>query len=436
MGIDIGGIVSGARDWAGDRLDDVEHAKDWVGDKIEGGVQAAEDGIDGFRDDLVDFGEQRGGIVGKTLAQGISDDIGVLEGGTLAVYDMGKGLVQLADGVGKLTNPVEWAIHGDRNLQRLETAGRAVETIGNLTSPVAWATDPGGNARTAEALWNGVTAGYQDAARDGDWSKFAGRAVVDVGSLFIGAGEANAALKGAEGASVVARVGETGEALNVVDKAADGARVADELGELGRIGRPGEVGRGAATGEDLADILARADTGTRVGGRPLLHFDSMDTFDLAANAARPDTVYAFGNYRWTTDGEGRVIRAEGQVSLDPVGRNDPKLQTQIGHEGYHTDVGFHLIADSFGGPTNRLNVVPGNGKPLPDGTRNLNTGAYGHQFEGQIRALKREHPDLKIEMRVEPQYDAGNHSNRPDEFIAAYRAEGGKWIEYEFDNIH
>lgn len=206
--------------------------------------------------------------------------------------------------------------------------------------------------------------------------------------------------------------------------------IGDRFDQIDReLAHAGDIG--------LAQLLSRADTGScPATGKRVLHFDNIDDFSRAANAAQPDTVYAFGNYRWTTDGEGRVIRAEGQVSLDPVGRNDPKLQTQIGHEGYHTDVGFHLIADSFGGPTNRLNVVPGNGKPLADGTRNLNTGAYGHQFEGQVRALKREHPDLKIEMRVEPQYDAGNHSNRPDEFIASYRAEGGKWIEYEFDNIH
>ena len=188
---------------------------------------------------------------------------------------------------------------------------------------------------------------------------------------------------------------------------------------------------------DLVHLLSRAASGhCPATGKQVMHFDNIDDFSRAANDAKPDTIYEFGNYRWTTDGQSRVIRAEGKVGLDPVGRNDPKLQTQIGHEGYDTDVGFHLIADSFGGPTNRLNVVPGNGKPLADGTKNLNTGAYGHQFEGQIRSLKRENPGLKIEMRVEPQYDAGNLGSRPDEFIASYRTEGGKWIEYEFDNIH
>lgn len=234
MGIDIGGALGGARSWVGDRLDDVDAAKDWVGGKIDGAVESAEQGVDGFREGLVAFGEEHGGVVGKTLAQNVSDTIGLTEGATLAVYDMGKGVVQLADGAGSLINPLEWATHGDRNVQRLESVANVASTVGNLTSPVAWVTNPGGNADTAKALWNGVTAGYQDAAANGDWSKFSGRLVVDVGSLFIGVGEANAALRGAEGATALARIGESGEALNTLDKVADGTRALDGLADAGR----------------------------------------------------------------------------------------------------------------------------------------------------------------------------------------------------------
>lgn len=234
MGIDIGGALSGARTWVGDRLDDVDAAKDWVGGQIDGAVHSAEEGVDSFREGLVNFGEEHGGIVGKTLAQNVSNTIGLTEGATLAVYDMGKGVVQLADGASDLISPLEWATHGDRNLQRLESVANVAGTVGNLANPVTWATNPGGNADTAKALWNGVTAGYQDAAASGDWSKFSGRLVVDVGSLFIGVGEANAALKGAEGATALARVGETGEALNTLDKVADGTRALDGIADVGR----------------------------------------------------------------------------------------------------------------------------------------------------------------------------------------------------------
>lgn len=247
--------IAGAQQWVGDRLDDVDHAEQWVGGKIDGAVQGAEHAVDGFRNDLVQFGEQHGGVVGGAVAQAASSGIGVVEGAGLAVYDMGKGIVQLADGAGKLINPLEWATHGTENLQRLQNVGKAAETLGNLTSPVAWATNPQANVDTAKALWNGVTAGYQDAAKQGDWSKFIGRGVVDIGSLFIGAGEANAAIKGAEGANAVAKIGE---GANALDHVADGAKALDAAADAGK----------AAKGADAADAVAalsRAETAVKGG---------------------------------------------------------------------------------------------------------------------------------------------------------------------------
>lgn len=286
MGIDVLGAINDARNWVGDRLDDVQAAKERVGTAIDGAVHGAEDAIDGFRRDVVAFGGEHGGFVGRQVAQELTDTIGVVEGGVLAAYDMGKGIVQLADGLGQITSPLEWATHADRNLQRLETTGNALTALNNLTSPVAWATNPSANVRTAEALWDGVTAGYQDAAADGDYSKFAGRLVVDVGSLFIGVGEANAVVRGAEGASAVARIGET---ANAVDKVADGARVLDELGTLGR---------GAGTADDVARsaaALERAETALR-GGDLALAGRTVDeqaaAISALSNAGRVDEARA------------------------------------------------------------------------------------------------------------------------------------------------
>src|SRR5262249_12950493 len=149
-----------------------------------------------------------GGIAGKVLGQNISNSIGVVEGAGLAVYDAAAGVTALARGAGHLMDPVEWALHPERNLARAETAGNALTTMARLGTPSEWLLHPQANANAAKALWNGVTAGYQDAARSGDWSKFAGRAVVDVGSFFIGAGEVNAAIKGAEGANATVRAAE------------------------------------------------------------------------------------------------------------------------------------------------------------------------------------------------------------------------------------
>ena len=87
--------------------------------------------------------------------------------------------------------------------------------------------------------------------------------------------------------------------------------------------------------------------------------------------------------------------------------------------------GNHLIADSLDGPTVRLNVVPGNGKPIGDGLPNLNQGAY-KQFENEVRELAST-PGNKVEIVVEPRYSASNTTNRPDQFIASYRVNGGDW---------
>lgn len=352
---------------------------------------------------------------------------GVFKGAGEALWETGEGVVTLGGNALKAgydLSPAGWAVDGVAGLyehvsgdtldapdwlpsaarggERMEAAAEVVSTI---------ARNPG---LLVDAVVEPIVADWQA----GNYGEAIGR----------GATELLLAVVGTKGADKAAR------AADVADTAADAARVADRADTAGDAGRVG-----AARGADdaaLADILANARTDRSIGGRPVLAFESMDDFNRAANAARPDTVYEFGNYRWTTDDAGRVIKAEGSVSLEAVGRNDPTLQRAIGNEGYATDVGFHLIADSFACPTNRLNVVPGNGKPLADGTKNLNTGAYGHQFEGQIRTLKRDNPDLDIQMRVEPSYDAGNTSNRPDSFIAAYRQEGGKWVEFDFDNIH
>lgn len=180
----------------------------------------------------------------------------------------------------------------------------------------------------------------------------------------------------------------------------------------------------------LEEIYAASLTDETIDGKPVVDVKDDDDFNALANFAEPDHVYRHGDYQWTTDDQGRVVRAEGQISLDPAGRNDPDLQTDIGNEGRQSDVGFHVIADRFGALTNRLNVVPGNGAPIDDGLPNLNNGAY-KEFENTIAELAEDHDVLA---RISPSYDPGNTTNRPDLFIVEYRVDGGAWIEDEFVN--
>jgi hypothetical protein len=161
-------------------------------------------------------------------------------------------------------------------------------------------------------------------------------------------------------------------------------------------------------------------------------FDDADAFNAAANNAAPNTRYEYGAYSYTTDAKGRVDVAEGKVGLEATGRNDPDLQAQIGHEGRKTDIGFHIIGDRFGAQTNRLNVVPGNGKPIGDGKPNLNQGDY-KRFENTVAKLA-ENPKNNVEVKIQAKYDAANGSARPDSFEASYRVNGGAWRTQAFVN--
>lgn len=216
-------------------------------------------------------------------------------------------------------------------------------------------------------------------------------------------------------------------AIGWVPGIGDGIKAAIRGGE--RIADAGtEVAQTAVRqGDEVADDVVR-----NADEIPVRRFDNADDFNRAANDAAPNTTYSYGRYSYTTDDLGRVSVAEGRVQIDPVGRNDTDLQRQIGHEGRSTDVGFHVIADVLGGQTNRLNVVPGNGKPIGDGLANLNQGQYG-QFERTLRELAAD-PDRTVEMRVEMRYNDGNTSNRPDEFVAMYRVDGGRWREQTMIN--
>lgn len=167
--------------------------------------------------------------------------------------------------------------------------------------------------------------------------------------------------------------------------------------------------------------------------------DDMDSFNIAANSALPDTTYEWGNYSWTTDSQGRVSTVEGEIELDTIGRNDSSLQTGIGNEGGEYDVGFHIIADRFGAPINRLNVVPGNGVPIPgDPEKNLNGSAY-KIFENQMARLTEAaalDPDLNPpEVRITLEYNESNTTARPDRIVVEWRTDpDASWDLTVFEN--
>ena len=156
-------------------------------------------------------------------------------------------------------------------------------------------------------------------------------------------------------------------------------------------------------------------------------------FNQLANRAEPNTVYQHGGVRWKTDHLARPVQVSGRARCRSglTKRLGSRLQKAIGKEGRPTDVGFHLLAHSLGGPTNRLNVVPGNGRSIGDGQPNLNQGEY-KSFELEIGQLLKD--GRKVRVRILAVYDHDNTSNRPDFFVYSYQVDDGRHKHRMFVN--
>ncbi|MBB5786560.1 DNA/RNA non-specific endonuclease [Jiangella mangrovi] len=249
-----------------------------------------------------------------------------------------------------------------------------------------------------------------------------------------------------DGLGLIPVVGEPADAINAVWYAAEGnvidaglsgaalipflgwgatggkwtrrALTAQELTILGRLDS-------FPTGFDNVTMMARAD-GVEL---PTFEFSDLAAFNRAANSAHPNARYVFNGVAWETDSLGRPIRVSGSPSGSAAGRA-PGVQRGIGHEGIDGDVGFHILADSLGGPTNRLNVVPGNGKPLGDGLANLNQGRYA-QMERYLREALGNNQAVQVD--IVPRYRPDNTTTRPDSFRVQTWVDG-ELREFDFAN--
>lgn len=254
-----------------------------------------------------------------------------------------------------------------------------------------------------------------------------------------------------DGLGLVPFLGEPADAINAVWYAAEGNAVDAGLSAAGLIpflgwgATGGKWTRRALRAEDLAELAARGidvdellelgakvDVVARADGLPMPHlqFDDMASFNRVANSPHPNTVYEYNGIAWETDALGRTKSVSGQVNLGDGGRNST-LTAEIGNEGLPNDIGFHLIADSLGGPTNRLNVLPGNGKPY-DGLVNLNQGEWA-RMERQIRRALRGETPGNVTIHIEPKYRPGNESTRPDRFAVELNIDG-QTFKYDWTN--
>jgi hypothetical protein len=238
---------------------DVDTKKQQIGAWIDSKEQQLEHKVDEGRAWL----RENGGVAGKVA----SDQIGLVEGVGTSLYDAGKGIVKLADGVNSLTNPLEWAANPGANVARLKSAGEAVESLGkiaNLTQPTSWIADPKGNARLAGALWDSAATSFNK-----DPAKFVGNAAGTIGLFFVPGGEAAAVGDVGKAAAITGDIGRATAITGDVGKAAaitgDVGKAAAVTGDVGKATAvTGDVGKAAAVTEDTAAAVTRG--ASRPGG--------------------------------------------------------------------------------------------------------------------------------------------------------------------------
>lgn len=189
------------------------------------------------------------------LGSGVLKGAGtMLEGiGTMVVHPVEtvKGLYAMAEHVPIPLNPV-----------RMMTAAYDVVANGKpISHAISRSLNPLDGLKEDGEFWKAAGGAllkpYGDAIDQGRYGEVAGRAIFDVGSLFIGAGEVNAALKA---------VGAGGRAAEVAGQAGRVARVAEEAGQAAKVVRAAEEAGQAAKAVSALDQLGQvADEASRVG---------------------------------------------------------------------------------------------------------------------------------------------------------------------------
>lgn len=138
----------------------------------------------------------------------------------------------------------------------------------------------------------------------------------------------------------------------------------------------------------------------------------------------PNKNVKLGGYEYKTDEFGRTTEAKGHLqeknhngrreindSMDDIGKGDQK----------ETDNRGHLIADTFNGLPNLINLVP------QDSTLNSEEGEY-NKLEHKLKEYIEQGHDVTLQVDV--QYDENDASQRPIGFHMTYSIDGDYYETY------
>jgi Metallopeptidase toxin 4 len=237
---------------------------------------------------------------------GILKGAGSMVGGVLNMVthpvETATGLYAMAEHVpvmnGLMPNPLKLAHAGADIIFNGADPKTRLETV---IDPVKSLQDDG---KFGKALVKGFIEPYKKSWSEGKYFEVAGRATFDIGSLFIGAGEANAAIKTGEVASVAGKTaevanvaGKAGEVANVASKTGKGAEVASTAGKANEIaeaaGKTGKASKVANITDKVADTGKGAKTST----------EAVEGVDKAADGAKASKNVDFAEGNW--DGKRR-----------------------------------------------------------------------------------------------------------------------------------
>jgi hypothetical protein len=196
--------------------------------------------------------------------------------------------------------------------------------------------DPGkslqDDAKFGKALVKGFIEPYKKSWSEGKYFEVAGRATFDIGSMFIGAGEANAAIKTGEVASVAAKTAEvanvaskTGEVASVASKTAEVANVATKTGEVANVvsksGKATEVASTAGKATEVAESAGKTGKASADTSKVRKGAEAAKAETGTANAAKTSEEVATTG-KGTTHGE----RTTNELAESSRGKNEPTIR--------------------------------------------------------------------------------------------------------------
>jgi hypothetical protein len=188
--------------------------------------------------------------------------------------------------------------------------------------------DPGkslqDDAKFGKALVDGFIEPYKKSWSEGKYFEVAGRATFDIGSMFIGAGEANAAIKTGEVASVAAKTAEvanvaskTGEVASVASKTAEVANVASKTGEVANVtsrsGKAAEVASTTAKATEVAETAGKTGKASEVAANTSKATKGAEAAKAEAGAAKSSRAAKSGEEATTAGQASDIANAAGKT---------------------------------------------------------------------------------------------------------------------------